>query len=219
MIDRNFDLLRFKAFFFDFDGVLVDSVEVKTQAFAQLFDPYGTDIRDKVVAHHRNHGGMTRGEKFRHYYKYFLQTSIDDQEIVRLSKIFSGLVIEKIISAPAVPGAEDFLQSCQGGVWCFVISGTPFDELREIVDRRGWLKYFAELCGAPVTKRDHLRILLKRYALSPKSCLFFGDALSDYDAAMKSGVPFIGILPDERAPLLKSVPDIHWVKDFNALMA
>jgi len=210
--------MKYKAFFFDFDGVLVDSVEVKTQAFALLFEKYGTDIRDKVVVHHRNHGGMTRADKFRHYYKYFLRKPIDDQEIGRLSKTFANLVIEKVISAPAVPGAEDFLQAYQGRAHCFVISGTPDDEIREIVNQRGWSKYFIEVYGAPVTKHDHLRILLKRYALHPKSCLFFGDAISDYDAAIILGVPFIGILLDEKAPLLKLVPDVQWVKNFYDLL-
>ncbi len=40
---------KIKTVFFDFDGVLVDSVNIKTKAFAKLFDPYGQEIEAKVV--------------------------------------------------------------------------------------------------------------------------------------------------------------------------
>ena len=48
------------ALIFDFDGVLADSVEVKTRAFAKLFQSYGPEIEDRVVKYHRNNGGMSR---------------------------------------------------------------------------------------------------------------------------------------------------------------
>ena len=37
---------------FDFDGVLVDSVNIKTEAFARLFDHEGPEVLEKVVAYH-----------------------------------------------------------------------------------------------------------------------------------------------------------------------
>ncbi len=42
-----------KAIFFDFDGVLADSVEIKTLAFAKLFEQYGKEVVNIVVEHHR----------------------------------------------------------------------------------------------------------------------------------------------------------------------
>jgi beta-phosphoglucomutase-like phosphatase (HAD superfamily) len=206
-----------EAIFFDFDGVLVDSVEVKTQAFEKLFEPYGQDIKDKVVAHHRNHGGMTRRDKFHYYYENYLRKPLTNQKLNELCNAFADIVIEKVIAAPAIPGAEDLLRNCENRIPCFVISGTPTDELREIIKRRGWSRYFIEVCGAPVKKCEHLKILLSKYTLHPGSCIFFGDAVSDYEAAATFGIPFIGILPDEEAHLLKSIPGVQWIKNFNAL--
>jgi phosphoglycolate phosphatase-like HAD superfamily hydrolase len=208
---------RYEAYFFDFDGVLADTMEIKTEAFAQLFAPYGDDIRNKVMEHHRNHGGMTRANKFHHYYQHFLKMPISDEKLADLCKTFADIVVEKVVSAPPIPGAEDFLSTCRKNVRCFVISGTPTDEIREIVTRRNWSKYFLEVCGAPTSKDEHLKRLLHRYALWPKKCLFFGDALADFKAAQACGVPFIAILPNAEAPLLKSVSDIKWVRDFRSL--
>ena len=38
-----------KTIIFDFDGVILDSNYVKEEAFAEIFNEYGTTIRNKVV--------------------------------------------------------------------------------------------------------------------------------------------------------------------------
>ena len=49
-----------KIVFWDFDGVIKDSVDVKTQAFIDLFDAYGSNVVQAVVAHHIKNGGISR---------------------------------------------------------------------------------------------------------------------------------------------------------------
>ena len=53
-----------KAIIFDFDGVIAESVNVKTEAFASLYEPYGKDVVNKVEQHHLANGGVSRFEKF-----------------------------------------------------------------------------------------------------------------------------------------------------------
>ena len=45
--------MKIKNIFFDFDGVIVDSNEIKSQAFYKLFESYNVTIAKKVLAHHR----------------------------------------------------------------------------------------------------------------------------------------------------------------------
>ncbi len=80
--------MKYQAFFFDFDGILADSVEVKTRAFAKLFESYGPEIQARVVEHHRKNGGMTRKDKFRHYYAEFLKSPLDDARWTDCAGIF-----------------------------------------------------------------------------------------------------------------------------------
>ena len=54
---------RYQAILFDFDGVLVESTYIKTQAFYQLYLPYGKIIAKKAVDHHLQHMGIARYEK------------------------------------------------------------------------------------------------------------------------------------------------------------
>jgi phosphoglycolate phosphatase-like HAD superfamily hydrolase len=202
-----------QAFFFDFDGVLADSVEVKTKAFARLFEPFGPEVTARVVDHHRRHSGVTRVDKFRHYYREFLHQPLSEEELAELCRRFARLVVDEVVAAPEIPGAEAFLQVCVEQLPLFVVSAAPEGELQEIVKSREWWGYFREVRGAPRSKRENLAALLREYALSPEWCLFFGDAEADYRAAQACGVAFIGIVPGPDAPLLKVAPEIEWRRD------
>lgn len=206
--------MPFQAFFFDFDGVLVDSVEVKTKAFAKLFNRFGPEIEKLVIAHHRSQGGMSRFDKIRYYYREFLQLPISDEELSILCQRFAELVVEKVVEANEILGAEVFLQACFGVGPCFVVSGTPEEEMNEIISRRYAKKYFQSIQGSPKNKVENLQKLLGQYNLTPDNCVFFGDAASDYLAANACGIPFVGIVPGVDSPLLQEYPHIRWFKDF-----
>jgi len=203
------------AFLFDFDGVIVDSVDVKTVAFARMFEQFGPAVVAKVIEHHRLHGGMNRMQKFLHYYKEFLHKSLNNIELDDLCRQFSFLVMNEVIIASEIPGAEAFLEKWHKIIPCFIVSATPLDELGKIVKRRGLAHYFKDIKGAPADKQSNLQDILNTYALQPESCLYFGDAYSDYDAARNCCVNFWGILPGEDAPLFSQVGHpIVWSKNF-----
>ncbi|MFC1825671.1 HAD family hydrolase [Thermodesulfobacteriota bacterium] len=204
----------YQAFIFDFDGVLADSVEVKTRAFAKLFERYGPAIVAKVVEHHRNNGGMTRVDKFHHYYREFLGKQLDEAELQRLCNDFSRLVVDEVVSASEIPSAKNFLEKWYEKVNCFVVSATPDDEISVIVERRGLKRYFREIMGSSKSKQENVRVLMEKYGLEPARCVFFGDAESDYRAAEECEMDFVGIVPGPDAPLLKVAPEIRWVRDF-----
>tara|TARA_B100000614_G_scaffold261574_1_gene291586 strand:- start:826 stop:1506 length:681 start_codon:yes stop_codon:yes gene_type:complete len=203
---------------FDFDGVLADSVEVKTEAFGALFMEYGPKIQTKVIDHHRAHGGMTRKEKFVHYHAHFLDDPLDETGLERLCRKFSGLVMEKVIASREIPGVGRFLERCRTlGVPCFVDSATPDEELEIILERRNLRSYFTAALGSGGSKTENLARIIDSHGLNHRECLFFGDAGSDYKAATACRVDFMGILPGPAAPLLAQHPDIHWAEDFNQL--
>src|SRR5688572_16139418 len=97
-------MLRFDAIVFDFDGVLVESVDVKTKAFAALYDGYGSEVVSKVMQWHLAHGGVSRYEKFRHFHRAFLSKELSAEEEKSLGERFSALVEKAVIEAPWVPG-------------------------------------------------------------------------------------------------------------------
>lgn len=182
----------FTAWFFDFDGVLAESVDVKTRAFADLYEPYGPVIVEQVVAYHLKHGGLSRYEKFRHYHTHFLETELSAEEEKHLGDRFGALVEDLVVESDWVPGAQQLLDALHGHVPMFVVSGTPEEELRRIVGRRGMANYFEGVFGSPRGKGELISMIAAEHGLEPAHCVMIGDSITDFDGAKEAGVQFHG---------------------------
>ena len=190
----NCKLTSIKTIFFDFDGVIADSVDIKTKAFAKLFERYGDEVVKKVVEYHLSHGGVSRYDKFRYYYQNFLGKKITDDEIDTLDKKFSEIVYNEVLKAPFIEGVLDFLDICdREGKNMFVISATPKKEIERIVKARGIDRYFREVVGSPPTKDENLTYLIKQYDIDPLKAVYFGDSPNDLEVAQKHLISFIPI--------------------------
>lgn len=184
-----------EAVFFDFDGVIVDSVQLKVDAFREMYLAHGSDIADRVEAYQRYHGGMARMQKFRYFEAELLGRPADDARIDALCATYSDLVEEKVTSCPLVPGAVEFLEKWSASIPFYIISGTPEAELQRITERRGLARHFVEVRGSPLGKGEALRHFLSSGGHYPGRTAMIGDAITDYDAAIETGVPFIGVAP------------------------
>ena len=190
----NCKLTSIKTIFFDFDGVIADSVDIKTKAFAKLFKRYGDKIVKKVVEYHLSHGGVSRYDKFRYYYQNFLGKKITDDEINILDKKFSEIVYNEVLKVPFIEGVLDFLDICdREGKNMFVISATPKKEIERIVKARGIDRYFRDVVGSPPTKDENLTYLIKQYDIDPLKAVYFGDSPNDLEVAQKHLISFIPI--------------------------
>ncbi|AEJ00427.1 Haloacid dehalogenase domain protein hydrolase [Nitrosomonas sp. Is79A3] len=208
---KNFD---WQAIIFDFDGVVVESGKIKTQAFAELYRPYGEDIVAAVVEFHTQNGGMSRYRKFRHFQEHFLsKPPLTEAEEKQLDIRFSELVVEAVIAAEAVPGAVELIRQQSGKIPLFVASGTPETELKVIVERRGLAPYFTEVRGAPALKKTIIAEILSAHALSPESVLMIGDAMADLEGAQANNTAFLGrVFPGDPNPFpahVKIVPNLR----------
>ena len=161
-----------RAIIFDFDGVILDSVDIKTKAFARLFEEHGPEIVRQVVAHHLANGGISRFRKFQHIYESILHTPMPEGEMERLGERFSALVFDEVVKAAWIPGAPEFLGENHTRYRCFIASGTPQDELERIVKLRDLEKYFAGIFGSPATKEEITRGILAKEGLRNSKAVF-----------------------------------------------
>jgi len=189
-----------EALIFDFDGVLVESVDVKTRAFAALYADHGEEIVAAVTDYHLRHGGISRFDKFRYFQTYLLGgPDLDEDAVAGLDKAFSSLVVDRVVAAPMVVGAQDFLDHCRGRLPLFIVSGTPTEELEEILQRRGIRDYFTAVCGSPATKSRNIADLLRDHDFSAGRSVMIGDALADYAGAAANSVHFLGRVAENNA--------------------
>lgn len=189
--------MKYQAIFFDFDGVILDSVHVKTRTFAVMFRQYGPEVEQAVVDYHLAHGGVSRFRKFEHYYDNILGKPITPEELQALGAQFSSLALQGVLDSPYIPGALETLRALkEQGIPCFVASGTPDEEIKLIVEKKGLNQYFLEVHGSPRKKEEIVRDVLERYGYDPGQCLFIGDAMTDYEAAKSTGTEFLGVVQD-----------------------
>lgn len=202
-----------QALIFDFDGVLVNSVEIKTNAFAELYRAYGEVVVSKVMEHHLANGGISRFEKLRHYHREFLSQTLTDRKFKELEAEFSSLVVEQVVSAPEIQGASDMIEYFFSVVPMGINSGTPQSELEKILNRRKWSNYFQIVCGSPATKVKNLHDLLEHLKVEPARSLFLGDAPADYESAQITGIKFLAISPTGESELLRRYPYLDWCRN------
>jgi HAD superfamily hydrolase (TIGR01549 family) len=188
-------IFDYKNYFFDFDGVISDSLGVKAEAFGSLFKEYGDELVAKVKQYHLVNGGISRYEKFKYYYEVLLNKPITQEIISGLDSRFSEEVIEKVVQARETPGVRDFLKELEmRNKECFLVSATPTQEIREILFRKGMNDDFKEVVGSPASKKDNLKYMLKKHSLTASESIYFGDAKSDFHAAIENNVDFIAVV-------------------------
>ena len=185
------------ALVFDFDGVVVDSVQLKVDAFREMYSGHGDEILQAVEHYQRYHGGISRSKKFAHFERELLGKDADEARIADLSEQYSRIVEDKVASCPPVNGAIEFLERWAAEIPCYVISGTPQEELQRIAERRGLTGYFRILLGFPTTKEGGIERFLADGPYAPDRVVMIGDAMTDHDAAEAVGVGFVGVAPPD----------------------
>jgi len=201
---------------FDFDGVLAESVEVKTNAYALLFQEEGKEVVRQIVDFHLRNGGMSRFEKFRSFYRDILHRSLSEKRFKGLCDQFSRLVVDKVVASAWVDGAKEFLVQNEERYKFAIISGTPEVELKEIVRRRTMSHFFGSVRGSPKKKVTLLCEVMGEYSLKPEEVVFIGDSETDWRAARECGVPFLlryrlgeALPPGYTGPKLNSLNELE----------
>lgn len=204
---------KFKNIFFDFDGVIAESVSAKTDAFKEMYLPYGEEIVNQVLDYHINHGGVSRYDKFRYWEKTFFGKDISEVRVQEMAQEFSNLVLKRVIDADEVPGVKSFIKKYSKILNFWIITGTPTTEMKIITRERGLTNYFIGIYGSPQKKRFWTEYLIEKHSLKREETLFLGDATTDHKAAEFSKLHFALRENEENWDIFKNYKGIRF-KDF-----
>jgi phosphoglycolate phosphatase-like HAD superfamily hydrolase len=199
----------------DFDGVLVESNGIKTAAFRDVFARF-PEHQSRMLAFHEEHVSLSRYAKFEYLVGTLLGRPGDDALVAELAADFSRRVVERVATCVEVPGAHEFLAEFAARVPTYLASVTPDAELREILDRRGLRRWFADVFGfPPQSKRAAVESVIERHGVDRAHVMLIGDSQGDLEVAREAGVQFIarnsGLPFDE--PGLQTYPDLYAIAD------
>jgi phosphoglycolate phosphatase-like HAD superfamily hydrolase len=181
---------EYSALFWDFDGVVKDSVTAKSRAYERLFESHRPDLRARIRRHHESNGGVSRFEKIPLYLKW-AGIAPTAEEVARYCEMFAAEVTRSVVESPWVPGAREYLEKHCERQNLFLVTGTPQTEMEDILKTLGIAHCFREIHGAPEGKEQAVASVLRRWRIDAEKSLLIGDSESDLSAAQSNGVRFM----------------------------
>lgn len=176
---------------FDYDGVILDSNKIKTDAFQEALFDEAPVLVNQFLDYHKINGGVSRYNKIKYFYHDLKKDKDADDIINNKIELFGNIVEKKLLSAKFVPGIKLFLDAChERKIPCVVCSGGKEEEVRNVSHSLSIDKYFKKIYGSPKTKMDILGVINDEY-LFDGSVIYFGDAKSDYLAAKEFNIKFV----------------------------
>jgi len=152
-------LLDYKLVFWDFDGVLMDSMSIRDRGFSEVLSDYPEDQVQQLLAYHRANGGLSRYVKFRYFFEEIRNEQITEEEVAAWASKFSQvmrdlLVHPNLLINETIACAKDLHE--QAGIKQFIVSGPDQKELRSLTAEQGVAGYFEGIYGSPVPNKKLL---------------------------------------------------------------
>lgn len=184
---------------FDCDGVLLDTMPAKIEAFRSWVPPiyasheaafmkrvmhgFGTSRRHHIESFYREIVGIQPGQEFL------------NAEVARFTDLCEPLCAE----AGWRTGSREFVLRCiEEGALRYVLSGTPQEPLEEMLHANSGGELFDNIIGSPPAKPESMEHILVGTGVHPDKAVFIGDADADRLAAEHVGAHFV-YFPSEAA--------------------
>ena len=191
--DHN-NIFETKIMVFDFDGVIIDSAEVKIDEYRNLFSQFTKNetILNEIINIYKNSAGIPRETTLKKVFKVVLNKTISKQEIENLSLDFSKLIFYRLEAIEPLKGLLEYL-AIHKEINKHIISGAPNSDVSYLAKKLNLSKYFKSIKGGPLNKKNEITHIRKLAKVKAQNIVYFGDQKNDCIAAKSAGVGFIGI--------------------------
>ena len=214
-----------KCVVFDFDGTLVDSNEIKREAFFEIARPW--DSSGKVVEEvFERWPAANRYKKTRRIAEELIgrkllpEDSSLEEWATRLADDYTARCEAAIAQCAEMPGATAALEELsEKGLYLFVNSATPAFPLRRLTELRNWEHFFQAVYGAESTKTENLQSIAAQSGADRTEMIHVGDQLDDQGGAEEFGCRFIAMTAgNARSPVRNSPLLVEDLRDLPALL-
>ena len=183
----------YKNIIFDFDGVILDSTRIKTEAYAKLFEGYDSSAVNLLIAYHAANGGISRYEKIRYFFERILQQPVEAALISELAKRYSELTKAELSQKKyLIRSTVDFICRNAGRYNFHIASGADEKDLLYISDQLEINSFFHSIHGSPQKKGAIVRHIIDEHSYVKSETCLIGDSINDMQAADANGVTFFG---------------------------
>lgn len=147
--DRSFP----EAVIFDFDGVILDSARMKTNAYLDLYELRDPAMQARLRRIVWQNGGLSRIKMLPILERELFGRATDEDGIMELARRYADIVDRAVNDCPLIAGAESLLDQLSGTP-CHLVSGTPQETLLGTVRAKGLKDRFVSVTGSPSVKAE-----------------------------------------------------------------
>jgi phosphoglycolate phosphatase-like HAD superfamily hydrolase len=184
------NLEQYNSLVFDCDGVVLNSNNLKTQAFYEAALPFGEGPAQALVDHHVVNGGVSRYRKFAHFLEQLAPPGVEGPDLEELLEVYARKVREGLMTCEADFGLLRLRELVPSTPW-FIVSGGDQAELREVFAARGMDRLFdGGIFGSPDSKDEILSRELGTGRIT-RPGLFIGDSKYDHEASVTAELDFV----------------------------
>jgi len=182
-----------KNIIFDFDGVILDSVPVKTEAFRKLFNQFPMEKVELLIDFHLKNGGMSRYKKIEYFFTYILKQSIENKNILEYAQIYSSITKEELAQTKyLIEDSMNFIKLNYKQYNMHIASGADEEDLKYICKQLDLKQYFLSIHGSPEIKSNIVHGILANNNYKKNETVLIGDSINDFEAANKNDIGFYG---------------------------
>jgi phosphoglycolate phosphatase len=179
-----------KAIILDYNGLLVDDLDIHEGAYVYASGKLGLDLSRETIRRYISHS-PTQKRKL-----YFGE--ISDETWQRIIQLKGEYYFDKVAKRNVIfPEVESALQSLSSRYKLAMISNTPRDYFTRVFPvhlvRLFTELIFADEVGHPKPSPDSLFMAMERLRVVRDECCYVGDSLLDIQMAKNAGTRVIGV--------------------------
>ncbi|MFY7899531.1 MAG: HAD family hydrolase [Chitinophagaceae bacterium] len=186
-------LIDYKVIFWDFDGVIMDSMPIRNKGFELVLSEYPKNEVDALMSYHKANGGLSRYAKFRYFFEVIKNESVTDEKIAVLANSFSEIMLQHLIN-PALLIADSvaYIQKNYIAQQMHIVSASDGVELNKICGGVYIQQYFKTIQGSPTPKKQLVNSIIQQFNYSLEDIVLIGDSANDYEASSVNKIDFLG---------------------------
>lgn len=179
--------------FWDFDGVILDSMKVREEGFWAVLASFIASQIDELLSFHRKNGGLSRYVKFEYFLVEIMGNEKNDGKVQQWSEKFLEIMRKHLTSKDRlIPEVIEFIKKNKELYHMYIVSGSDGDELRFLCDQLEIIEYFESIHRSPTPKIILVRKLMEEKAYNPKETCLIGDSINDFKASRSNDIQFFG---------------------------
>lgn len=185
------EFLNKKVILWDFDGVILNSTEVREMGFVNVLSSYPEEQVKELLKYHKENGGLSRYVKFRYFITEILNEPLNDKKVDAMSSQFSEIMKTSLGSNDQlIDEVINFIGLHFQNFNMHIVSGSDGEELRFLCDKLNISNYFKSIQGSPEPKISLVKNILSQYNYEKPTVCLVGDSINDFDAANQNQIDF-----------------------------